>query len=256
MDFNYKNKTVLVTGGASGIGLEIANRFFELGANIILCGRDSMKFESAKSKITNQNPNSKGVVLTYQCNMSDEESVNKMVTSVKNHFSHINILVNNCSTWFSSPIINLNTKELDEAYCNILKSTIISTKNFAQFMENNEGYNSIINISSFAGTMPQKHASIYACLKAAIINFTKSAASELIDLGIRVNCITPGVIDTDMTNDYIKTNNKKLLNPISMGRFGEMEDVANLVSFLCSRYANYINGENIFITGGKYIVQN
>ena len=122
-------------------------------------------------------------------------------------------------------------------------------------MKNKNGDKSIINISSFAGIMPQKKSSIYACLKAAIINFTKSSASELAQYGIRVNCITPGVINTNMTKEYIEKNKNNLLKPISLNRFGKMKEVANGIIFLSSEYANYINGENLCITGGKYLTQ-
>jgi len=255
MVYNFINKTVLITGGASGIGLEIANKFFELGANIILCGRDSKKFPIAEDSIIKRHPDSNGKVLSYQCNMSDEKDVKKMISHINNHFNGINILVNNCSTWFLSPIMDLEVTELDDAYNNILKSTIVGTKNIAAAMKNKSNDNSIVNISSFAGIMPQKNGSIYACLKAAIINFTKSSASELAGYGIRVNCVTPGVIKTDMTNEYIEKNRNKLLNPISMNRLGDMEEIANVVVFLSSKYADYINGENLCVTGGKYLIQ-
>ena len=119
----------------------------------------------------------------------------------------------------------------------------------------NKNYNSIINICSFAAFMPQKNSSIYACLKAAVLNFTKSSASELAKYNIRVNSITPGVIETDMTRDYIKKNEKKLLRPISSKAFGHGDDIANGVAFLSSNNSKYINGENICITGGKYLTQ-
>ena len=255
MDYSFSNKTVLITGGASGIGLEIADKFFNLGASIILCGRDSSKFQIAEDLIIKRHPDRKGEVVSYQCNMSDEKHVKKMINHINSHFNGINILVNNCSTWFLSPIMDLEVTELDEAYNNILKSTIIGTKNIATLMKNTKEYNSIVNISSFAGIIPQKNASIYACLKAAIIHFTKSSASELIKYGIRVNCITPGVIKTDMTNDYIEKNSNSLLRPISMNRYGSMEEIASIVAFLSSKYADYINGENICVTGGKYLIQ-
>ena len=255
MDYSFNNKTVLITGGASGIGLAIANRYFELDANIIICGRDKGKFQAAMDSILQNNPNKSGKLLTYRCDISCEKDVIEMVSEIKRQSIEINILVNNCSTWFLSSILDLKVTELDDAYNNILKSTIVGTKNIAALMKNTKEYNSIVNISSFAGIMPQKNASIYACLKAAIIHFTKSSASELIKYGIRVNCITPGVIKTDMTNDYIEKNSNSLLKPISMNRYGSMEEIASIVVFLSSEYANYINGENICVTGGKYLVQ-
>jgi len=187
--------------------------------------------------------------------MSKEKDVKKMVNEIKSKFDEINIFINNCSIWFSSSILDLKVADLDDAYNNILKSTIIGTKIIGAEMKNQNGNKSIINISSFAGLMPQLNASIYACLKAAIITFTKSSASELAKYGIRVNCIIPGVINTNMTKEYIGKNKKKLLKPIALNRFGDMKEIANGIIFLSSEYAEYITGENLCITGGKYISQ-
>lgn len=255
MVYNFNNKTVLITGGVSGIGLETASRYYELDANIIICGRNKEKFQAAKDYILQNNPKKKAEILTYQCDMSNEQEIKKMIDEIKSKFDEINIFINNCSTWLSSSILELKVEDLNEAYNNILKSTILGTKIIGSEMKNKNGDKSIINISSFAGIMPQKNSSIYACLKAAIINFTKSSASELAQYGIRVNCITPGVINTNMTKEYIEKNKNNLLKPISLKRFGKMKEVANGIIFLSSEYANYINGENLCITGGKYLTQ-
>jgi len=255
MVYNFNNKTVLITGGASGIGLEIANSYYKLNANIIICGRNKEKFQNAKDFILHSNPNKKGEILTFQCDMSSEKNIKIMVNEIKNKFDEINILVNNCSTWSLSSILELKVEDLDNAYNNILKSTIIGTKIIGSEMKNKNGNKSIINISSFAGFMPQQNASIYSCLKSAIINFTKSSASELAKYGIRVNCITPGVINTNMTKEYIGKNKNKLLRPIALNRFGNTKEIANAIIFLSSEYAEYITGENLCITGGKYLTQ-
>ena len=154
-----------------------------------------------------------------------------------------------------SSILELTVEDIDYAFNNILKSTIYGTKNAAAAMKKNSDGGSIINIGSFAGIMAQKNASLYACFKAAIISFTKSAAAELAEYNIRVNCVTPGVISTAMTDDYINDNYQNLIQQISLKKIGTTEEVANGVVFLSSDYASYITGENLCITGGKYLIQ-
>ena len=256
MKYNFKNKTVLITGGATGIGLEIASTLFKINSNIIICSRDNKKFNKAKDYIYKNNPKSSGELYFFKCNMSSEAEVIKLLECIKEKTKTVDILINNCSTWFLSPILELKISDLDNAYHNILKSAIIGTKVIGNEMKKNLRNNSIINISSFAGIMSQKDGSIYGCFKAAIIHFTKSAASELSKYNIRVNCITPGVIKTSMTSNYIKNKKEKILEPIALNSLGEGQDIANGVIFLSSNYANYISGENLSITGGKYIVQN
>jgi 3-oxoacyl-[acyl-carrier protein] reductase len=113
----------------------------------------------------------------------------------------------------------------------------------------------IINIGSFAGIIPMKNASLYSSYKSSINSFTKSAATELADLNIRVNCVIPGVIRTSMTSDYIDDNYDKLISAIPLNRIGTTEEVANTVLFLCSDMASYITGAILEVTGGKYITQ-
>ena len=163
-----KNKNVIVTGSGNGIGRAIAEIFAKEGANIIVADIEEDSGLQTVENITNAFGNAKYI----NVDTSDISSVQNMVQGAISEYGDINILVNNCSTWFLSPIMDLEVTELDEAYNNILKSTIIGTKNIAALMKNTKEYNSIVNISSSAGIMPQKNASIYACLKAAIIHFT------------------------------------------------------------------------------------
>ena len=167
-------------------------------------------------------------------------------------FQDIDILINNCGTWSLGPISELKNSEIDAHYNNILKSTILGTK-FASAYLGESGV--IINVGSFAGILPMRNASIYSSFKSAINVFTRSSATELGKLGIRVNCITPGVIRTPMTSQYIDDNYDKIIEPIALGRVGSCEEVANAVLFLCSDLASYITGTVLEITGGKYMTQ-
>ena len=250
--FDFTDKTVIVTGGGTGIGFEIAKSFVLCGAKVAIAGRRKDVLEEALLQIKKEIPESKEKVISLTCDMSNEQSVNDLFQAVQSTFNNIDILVNNCGTWSLSPINELKNNEIDAHFNNILKSTILGTK-FASAYLSESGV--IINVGSFAGILPMKNASIYSSLKSAINNFTKSSATELGKLGIRVNCITPGVIRTPMTSQYIDNNYNKIIEPIALGRVGSCEEVVNGVLFLCSDLASYITGTVLEITGGKYMTQ-
>ncbi len=186
------------------------------------------------------------------CDMSELSSVEKVASNTLQQFGKLDILVNNSSVWSAKQIVNITEDEITYSFENILKSIIIGTQVAANSMKKS---GVIINIGSFAGIMPMKNASLYSSFKSSINSFTKSAASELSSLNIRVNCVIPGVIRTSMTSDYIDDNYDKLISTIPLNRIGTTEEVANSVLFLCSDMATYITGAILEVTGGKYITQ-
>jgi|APSaa5957512535_1039671.scaffolds.fasta_scaffold113070_2 3-oxoacyl-[acyl-carrier protein] reductase len=250
--YKFKNKTVIITGGGTGIGYTIAESFLESGANIVIVGRRQTILDKAIASIKSVHSSLAGNIIAIKCDASQEAEVNDMFDKVIKRFSTIDILINSCGTWLIKSISKINSAEIDEQYNNLYKTTILCTK-YAALHMNDGGV--IINIGSFAGIMGIRDSSIYSSLKTAINAFTKSSAFELGKNGIRVNCIIPGVIRTDMTSDYIDANTQKLLKPIALGRFGESADIANSVLFLASDYSSYITGSILEITGGKYISQ-
>ena len=250
--FDFTDKTVIVTGGGTGIGFEIAKSFVLCGAKVTIAGRRKDVLEEALLRIKKEIPKSEDNIISLTCDMSNEQSVNDLFQTVQSTFNNIDILINNCGTWSLGSINELKDSEIDAHFNNILKSTILGTK-FASAYFGESGV--IINVGSFAGILPMKNASIYSSLKSAINNFTRSSAKELGKKGIRVNCIIPGVIRTSMTSQYIDDNYEKIIKPIALGRVGSCEEVANGVLFLCSDLASYITGAILEITGGKYTTQ-
>jgi len=252
-EYNFIGKTIVITGGATGIGFVIAKTFSQLGANIVICGRRESKLNKAERSLVNTRNIVQENIMSVVCDMSLENEVSLMIDKILQRFFSVDIFINNASVWSLLSILELTGEDIDYAFNNTLKSTVIGTKFAASAMNKNGG--SIINISSFAGLMAQKNASLYACFKAAIVSFTKSSAAELAEQNIRVNCVTPGVIRTPMTDDYINENYQRLIQPISLKRIGMAEEVANGVVFFASEYSSYITGENLCITGGKYLIQ-
>lgn len=250
--FDFTEKSVIVTGGGTGIGLEISKLFIDCGAKVTIVGRREEILEKALSEITKSRPELNDNVIILTCDMANEDSVNKLFKTVKSTFNNIHILINNCGTWSLESIKTLQASKIDFHFDNILKSTILGTKLASKYLDES---GVIINIGSFASILPMKNGSIYSSLKSAINTFTKSSAAELGNKGIRVNCIIPGVIRTPMTAKYIDDNYKKIIEPISLGRVGSCAEVANGVLFMCSELASYITGTTLEITGGKYITQ-
>tara|TARA_Y100000741_G_C18227909_1_gene548588 strand:- start:234 stop:989 length:756 start_codon:yes stop_codon:yes gene_type:complete len=250
--FNFSKKNIIVTGGGTGIGFEIALSFFREKANIMIVGRREKVLIEAVNKIKKIVPDDDSNLFYYECDMSKEKEVKNLFSAATDKFSDINILINNCSSWSLEPINNLEIKNVKDHISNIYLSTIISTKHGS--INLSEG-GSIINISSFSSIIPMKEGSIYSSLKSGINNFTKSSASELANKKIRVNSIIPGVIKTPMTSKYIDKNYNQIVSKISLGRVGTCEEVANVALFLCSDFASYVNGTSIEVSGGKFLTQ-
>ena len=251
-EFDFAGKSVIITGGGTGIGFEIAKTFYLNEAKVCIVGRRKDIIINSMEEIKKENLSFKNNIMTICCDMSDSKSVKKMFYSVENNFDKINILINNCSTWSLEKINKINDKKIDDHYNNIIKSTILGTK-FASKTLSKSGI--IINIGSFAGILPMKNGSIYSSFKSSIQSFTKSSAQELGPLGIRVNCIIPGVIRTPMTSNYIDDNYDNIIKPIPLGRVGKCEEIASAILFLCSDMATYITGAILEVTGGKYSTQ-
>ena len=249
---NFKNKIVVISGGGTGIGLEIARSFLKSKARVIILGRRKDILQKGIEQLTNELNIPKDKVMSFVCDMSKEDSLEKTFKEIKLIFKKIDVLVNNSSTWSLGKVSELNIKDIDYHFDNIFKSVVLGTKFSLDLFDNN---GAIINIGSFSGVLPMKSGSIYSALKSAVMTFTRSSAQELGSKGIRVNCIIPGVIRTPMTSKYIDDNFEKIIKPIALNRIGNARDIANVVLFLSSDYSSYITGTSLEVSGGKYLTQ-
>tara|TARA_Y100001958_G_scaffold153556_1_gene141225 strand:+ start:1292 stop:2056 length:765 start_codon:yes stop_codon:yes gene_type:complete len=249
---NFKNKTVVISGGGTGIGYQIAKSFLEAQAKVIILGRRKEVLQKSIDKLIKETKISESMAFYFKCDMSDQKSLSKISKEIKSKFKHIDIMINNSSTWSLEKISEMNINEIDYHFNNIFKSVILGTK-FSSKLFGDSG--SIINIGSFSGLLPMKNGSIYSALKSSIITFTRSSAQEFGSNDIRVNCIIPGVIRTPMTTKYIDENLNKIIEPIALNRIGKTTDVANATLFLSSDLSSYISGAVLEVTGGKYLTQ-
>lgn len=241
-----ENKTAIITGAARGIGKALAIKYAQEGANVALVVRkiDDNANEVEKEILTY------GVkVNKYVCNVASFEEVHASVKKIAEDFGRIDILVNNAGITKDTLMMRMTEEQWDDVIDTNLKSAF----NFIHavtptMMKQKAG--SIINMSSVVGLSGNAGQANYAASKAGMIGLAKSVAKEIGSRGIRVNCICPGFIETDMTSILSEDVKKKWEEQIPLRRAGTTDDVANLTVFLGSDKSTYITGQAISVCGG------
>ncbi|MDD6988637.1 3-oxoacyl-[acyl-carrier-protein] reductase [Ruminococcus sp.] len=244
MDFT--NKTAVVTGGSRGIGLAIATKLAQGGANIaILYVGDESEGIKAKEELSQYGTK----VEQYFCDVSDFEASQKVVEKVIEEFGGIDFLINNAGITRDKLILNMDEKDFDAVIGVNLKGTFNMIKHtYKHFMKKRFGR--IVSTSSIVGLNGNAGQANYSASKAGIIGLTKSVAKELAGRGVTANAVAPGYIGTDMTNVLSDKVKDAMKAQIPAKRIGTPEDVANVVAFLCSDEAAYVTGEVIRVDGG------
>jgi 3-oxoacyl-[acyl-carrier protein] reductase len=243
-------KNILVTGGTSGIGEEIAKSLYNNGNKIFVTYRNKKKIKDWQKKDSKK-------ICMIELDFNNESKVQKFCAQIEKSKINIDILINNAGIYNFQKIINLRIGDLKKDFnINCFIPTLISCA-FAKQLKKNKRFGNIINILSFATIIPSFGRATYAASKTAFSVFTKTMAAEFGAMGIaRVNGIIPGVIPTKMNLRNIKNNKKKLLQSISIGKFGSTKDISNIVNFLISKQTDYLNGSIIDASGGKFLIQN
>ena len=243
---DFANKTAVVTGGSRGIGLAIATKLAQGGANIAILyvGNES---EGIKAKEELSQYGTK--VEQYFCDVSDFEASQKVVEQVIEEFGGIDFLINNAGITRDKLILNMDEKDFDAVIGVNLKGTFNMIKHtYKHFMKKRFGR--IVSTSSIVGLNGNAGQANYSASKAGIIGLTKSVAKELAGRGVTANAVAPGYIGTDMTNVLSDKVKDAMKAQIPAKRIGTPEDVANVVAFLCSDEAAYVTGEVIRVDGG------
>lgn len=240
-----EGKLALITGGARGIGKEIAMLFAKHGADIAICDVNLEEAEKTSKEIQSLGRQS----LAFKADVTDSSQVQDMVDKILDKFNKIDILINNAGITKDNLLLRMSEEEWDKVIAINLKGTFLCTKMVSRVMLK-QRYGKIVNLASIIGIMGNAGQANYAASKAGIIGLTKSVAKELASRNVCVNAIAPGFIKTDMTAKLPEDVQKKMLSVIPLARFGEAKDVADLALFLSSESSSYITGQVIQVDGG------
>jgi 3-oxoacyl-[acyl-carrier protein] reductase len=238
--FNLEGKVALVTGGTRGIGLAIAKLFKNLGAKVIITGRNKEKLKFLEEK--------EGFI-SYKCDISNKEEVEDTIKDILEKEKKIDILVNNAGITKDALFVRMKDEDFEEVVKVNLLGTFYVTKRVLPSMVKQK-YGRIVNISSVVGLMGNAGQVNYSASKAGLLGLTKSLAKEFGSRGITVNAIAPGFIQTEMTHVLSEDVIKNFMDIIPLKRAGNPEDVAKAVLFLASDFAGYITGQVINVDGG------
>lgn len=240
------NKSVIITGASRGIGKATALAFAKEGYDILVCYQS----READAKETAEEAKKYGVrAIPFQMDISSLSDCRRTAAKALMEFGKIDILV--CNAGISLPALFTQTTEddYDRLFAVNTKGAFFLTQAVAKEMIA-AGGGSIVNISSMWGVVGASGEVAYSASKAAVIGMTKALAKELAPSGIRVNCIAPGVIDTEMNACYDEDTMSALAEKTPLGRIGTPEDVAKTVVFLASENASFITGQTITVDGG------
>ena len=240
-----KDRVALITGGARGIGREIALSFAKEGAHIIIW---DVNLEAAT--LTQKDIEALGVkAMSAKVDVTIFTQVEEEINKILDKFQKLDILVNNAGITKDGLLLRMSEADWDAVISVNLKGTFNCTKAASRVMLKQKS-GKIVNIASIIGIIGNAGQANYAASKAGIIALTKTTAKELASRGICVNAVAPGFIQTEMTAKLPQEIQEKMLAQIPLGRFGKPEDVAKVCLFLASRESDYITGQTVVIDGG------
>lgn len=251
MDVNLKDKVAVITGGARGIGLAIAEAFGRADAAIAICDLKESDVSNTLDYLDKRGLSAYGEPI----DVSKRSEIFPFADNVEKHFGGIDIWVSNAGAFVPNKIIDTSEEQwqmiMDVNVKSVYYSGLIAADKIRK-----RGGGVLINAASFASLIPSLGSGAYAASKAAVYSMTRSLAAELAPFDIRVIGYIPGVIETQMTTATIESKGDALKDPIALRRIGEPQDVADAVLFAASDRASYITGTFIEVAGGKFCVQN
>lgn len=239
-------QTAIITGSSKGIGRAIAELFAKNGYNVVICYNSSKEEAiSFENELTSRSYS----VASFKANVKNTDEVKALFEFAYNRFGSIDVLVNNAGISQIKLLNDMTDDDIAELNdVNFIGSVKTAREVIPYMLKNHSGV--IVNVSSMWGIAGASCESVYSGTKGALISFTKALSKELGPSGIRVNCVAPGVIDTDMNKDLSNETMVELCQSTPLGRIGKPSDVAEAVYFLCSDRASFITGQTLSVDGG------
>jgi NAD(P)-dependent dehydrogenase (short-subunit alcohol dehydrogenase family) len=256
----FKNKHIIITGAGTGIGRGIAHRFAAEGGNVVIANRNRENGERVEKEIRDQG----GTAMYIQADVAKKQSIENLISAATEAFGPVHVAVSNAGiTESASSALDVTMEEWDRVYEVNTKGSFLFCRTCAENMMANSVSGSIVTFSTLMARGGKGMSGAYASSKAAVIMFTKTLAKSLAASGIRVNCVSPGIVATDIYTKVEKemmmeqgtfadwlvdesVNNGQLLIP----RAGTPEEIASTVAFLASEEASYITAQNLSVDGG------
>jgi 3-oxoacyl-[acyl-carrier protein] reductase len=241
---NFKDKKILITGATGGIGKALVKKFLSLDGNVLATGTKIEKLDALKKEFPKIN------VLKFD--ISEHSKIEEFIENVSSQLTGLDVLVNNAGINMDNLSIRMKDEEWKKVIDINLGSTFFLCKYAIKKMLKNK-YGRIVNITSIVGHTGNLGQSNYTASKAAVNAMSKSLAIEYAKKNITINCVSPGFIQSKMTDNILESIKAVLTSRIPMSRLGTGEDVSNTVAFLSSDAASYITGETIHVNGGMYM---
>ncbi|HET8803651.1 MAG TPA: SDR family oxidoreductase [Aequorivita sp.] len=256
-------KTIVVTGGGSGLGKAMTTYFLELGANVVITSRNIEKLQAVKEELETETRQKRGgqaggKVLPVQCDVRNYDEVEAMVEASVKEFGKVDVLLNNAAGNFISPTERLSANAFDTIIDIVLKGTKNCTLAFGKhWIEKKETNKTVLNIVTTYAFTGSAYVVPSATAKAGVLAMTRSLAVEWAKHGIRFNAIAPGPFPTKGAWDRLLPGDlKEKFDPakkVPVKRVGEHQELANLAAYLVSDFSAYINGEVVVIDGGEWL---
>ena len=249
MDFQLANKTVLVTGAASGLGKATAMLLAAEGAKVAVNYRS--RKEQADAVVAEMKSFHGATGMAVYADVASEDDVLKMFDAVESELGPIDALVNNAAHCPNPPCADLSLEEFRKGIDINLQGTFLCSREAVRRMRERKTKGKIVNISSQAAFRASENGKTsYDMAKAGLVGFTRSLARDCAPLGINVNCVAPGLMRTDIIAAQIDAAPEKYNRRVPLGRIGQPEEIAAMIVFLCSELASYMTGATVDVSGG------
>jgi len=245
----FRGKNVLITGSSRGIGAEIAKVLASYGLKVWINYRSGAQ---AADKVKEEIEASGGVAAVIGFDASDEEAFAGAINTIVNCDGELSYLVNNAGITNDKLAIRMKLEDFESVIKANLNSSFLGSKEALKVMSKKR-FGSVVNIASIVGEIGNVGQTNYSASKGAMIAMTKSFAKEGAARGVRFNCITPGFIETDMTDALSEKVKEQFIANIPLKRFGKAKEVAYAVAFLLSDHSSYITGETLKVNGGMHM---